>query len=95
MPSSMKWDHSKLLCVAGEESSTDSLQHGPRTEDKDGGAQGWCTTPPAAENLVSAAHWALLNRGLCSVGPQGRSDVSYQWLEAKLVMLKAWACSKH
>lgn len=28
VPSSVKWDHSKLLCVTGEESSTSALQHG-------------------------------------------------------------------
>lgn len=68
VPSSRKCNRSKMLCVAGEKSSTSSLNTGLCTEDKDEGAQSWCTIPAAvqsgtAENLGNAVHWALLKGG--------------------------------
>lgn len=89
------WNGTTVNCCVwlGRRAAPAACNTGLCTEDKDGGAQGWCTIPAAvqsgtAENQLSAAHRALLNGGLCSVGPQGRYDVSNQWLEAKLVMLK-------
>lgn len=43
----------------------------------------WHSRKPAKCCTPGTSEW-----GLCSVGPQGRYDVSNQWLEAKLVMLK-------